>query len=131
MSWTFILLLVVVMVYIANVVGCLILCETIPGTEPVRKYAWYVPVLIFVFPFCVMLDPAIKNKRKLIWGFIRTPHKSISAISSVVDVLKDQEVKEEKYDPFQKKPNTQKQYAHVLVGSVTRYGTAIFTTWLS
>lgn len=130
MSWTFILILVIAVVYIANVLGCLVLCETIPGAGPARKYVWYIPIIIFVFPFCVMLDPAIKNKRRLIWCFIMMPHKSITAISSVIVALKDQEVKEEKYDPFHKKPSHQRQRAHVLVGSVAHYGTAIFTTWL-
>lgn len=129
MSWGFILILVVVVVYISNVLGCLVLCETIPGVEPVRKFVWYVPILIVIFPICVMLDPAIKNKFELIWSFIWMPHKSATAISSVMAALKDQKAKEKKYDPFHKKPSRQKQRSYILAGSVERYGTAIFTAY--
>jgi len=132
MSWSFILILavVVVVVYISNVLGCLILCETIPEVEPARKFVWYVPILIVLFPISVMFDPAIKNKFRLIWSFIRTPHKSITAISSVVGALKDQEFKEEQHDPVQKEQSRQRRYSHILAGSVQHYGTAIFAAWL-
>lgn len=131
MSWNLILIwIVVVVVYIANVVGCLVLCETIPELEPARKYVWFVPVLNVLFPFSVLFDSEIKNKFELIWVFIRMPHKSITAISSVREALEEQQVKEKQFDPFHQKPSRRRQRAYVLVGSVARYGTAIFTTWL-
>lgn len=130
MSWRLILILVVVVVYVANVVGCLVLCETIPELEPARRYAWFVPILNILFPLFVLFDSAIKNKFELIWGFMSMPHKSITALSSVKYAMEEQMVKEKQYDPFHRKPSRQRQRAYVLAGSVARYGTTIFSEWL-
>lgn len=130
MNWGVILILAVVVVYAANVLGCLILCETIPELKSAHKYAWYVPILIILLPFFILFDPAIKNKFELIWGFIWMPHKSIAAVSSVADALREQERVGNRYDPFHPKPSRQRQRAYILEGSVTRYGNAIFGTQL-
>ena len=49
MTWVGWTLLAIILVYLGNVIGCMILCETIPGLSCVKKWAWMVPIINVVF----------------------------------------------------------------------------------
>ena len=89
MTWFEWALLAVAMAYIGNVLGCLILCETIPKIEVAKKYAWMVPILNLLL-FSSFLSEALNGEGfRFLWRFVKTPQKNVFALSVLAQTIKE------------------------------------------
>lgn len=79
-GWLF---LAIAMLYIGNVLGCLILCETIPSIRKARKYAVYVPFLIATAYFDFFTDCLREKDFFKFFKGLMMSHKNLKALKAL------------------------------------------------
>lgn len=79
---------IAVSVYAGNVLGCLVLCETIPELRKAKKYVWQVPIVNVYFIMSVLFSPSRKHRFKFLWQYLQTPCKNIVATCAVDEAAK-------------------------------------------
>jgi len=97
-----------VIVYIGNILGCMILCETISQIEPVRKYVWMVPVLNLILFFSFLSEALSGQGFAPFWKFIKMPQKNIFVLSVMVGTLKEEITEKHQYRCFLDRKRLQK-----------------------
>lgn len=117
MRWFGWILFALAIVYIGNVLGCMILCEIIPQIKTVRKYAWKIPIFNFALLFCFLLEILDGWEGFMsFWGFIRLPHKNILVMHAIAQLLEKRNI-EECEDCRLNRSESQKKRAAVLKGT--------------
>lgn len=86
MTWVGWTLLAIILVYLGNVIGCMILCETIPGLSCVKKWAWMVPIINVVLFFKFLLAPP-EGDKGLFWSFIQLPQKNLFNLKVMAEYI--------------------------------------------
>jgi len=114
-EWAF---LATVIVYIGNILGCMILCETIPQIESVRKYTWMIPVLNLMLFFSFLSEALGGQEFAPFWKFIKMPQKNIFALSVMAGTLKEEITEEHQYRCFLDRKGLQKKCAAVFKGTL-------------
>lgn len=129
MSWGIIAMATILVVYVANILGCLVLCETIPEVEQSRRYVWLIPIMIFLTPFCCIFDTSVKKKIRFILVYIIEPHKSITMIYAMMYALEKRKIKEQQPDSVYNKSSRRRQRAYVFADIVENYGVSFSAKW--
>lgn len=128
MNWIGWLFLVAVIVYIGNVLGCMVLCETIPGMDSVKKYAWMVPILNLVLFFSFLYDALLdKSRFKYFRKFIKMPQKSMFALKSMDYSIKEETVENNQYRQFHTRKKQREQRIAIFTGTFRYCGRALST----
>lgn len=125
MSWIGWLFLLLTLVYIGNVLGCMILCETIPDLISAKRYVWMVPVLnvmLFIYFFYSLLR---KLEFGTLWRFIRFPQKNIFALKAIISSIREEAAEEVQYNRFHTKKRTAERRVAVLTGIFRNCDTVI------
>ena len=71
-------------IYIGNVLGCLLLCETIPELSKAKKYVWQVPIVNFRFIISTLFSPEFR----LLKLYLSTPCKNVIGTYAVGEAAK-------------------------------------------
>lgn len=128
MNWIGWLGLVIAIVYIGNVLGCMILCETIPEMDSMRKNAWMVPILILMLFFSFLFDAISgKSEFKYFWKFVRMPQKSVFTLKSMSRCIKEESIEDYRYRQFHDRRNSRERRIAVFTGTFKNCGVALST----
>lgn len=81
-------LVVIIFVYIGNVLGNAVLCETVPELAKAKKFVWFIP--FFQIIYLVRLIITVQNnKLVLLYRYLRIPHKNIMVSYAFAQASKD------------------------------------------
>lgn len=94
MRWFEWAIFAIAVVYVGNVLGCMILCETIPQIETARKYSWIVPVLACMLFFSYLFEALGGRGFVLLWKYIKMPQKNIFILGAITQLAKRTVVEE-------------------------------------
>lgn len=84
------LLAILVSVYIGNVLGCIVLCETIPELRRAKRFMWQVPLVNISYVAYVLFSSSKKGSRfQSLLQYLKTPCKNVIAIYATVDAVEE------------------------------------------
>lgn len=86
--------LFILILYLGNVLGCLILCETVPELCGVRHYIWSVPILNCGIISVFFLDLVLKRQSDYFRKFIKMPQKNMITLYAIARTLEEKAEKE-------------------------------------
>ena len=67
--------------YLGNVLGCLVLCDTIPGLKPAAAHAWKIPFLAIMDAWRGLRNGGIGG----LIAYLRLPCKDLRLLESYLD----------------------------------------------
>lgn len=118
------LLIILFSVYIGNVLGCLVLCETIPELERAKKYAWQVPIIQLLYMMDILFSSKRKgNRLQYLLLYLRIPCKNVLISHATVEAMKEYAAEKRKY-------NSQQPSTHV-AQKIFKNSQGIYATTLS
>lgn len=96
---TCVLLLVgLVSVYIGNVLGCLVLCETITELRRAKKYVWQVPFMnVLCGVYILFLSQEEGGRLKTFLWYLKTPCKNARLSYVLVEIMKEHAAEKKKH----------------------------------
>lgn len=118
MRWFEWVLFIIAFVYIGNVLGCMILCETIPQIETMRRYAWMVPVLNLMLFFSYLFEALGGQGFARFWKFIKVPQKNIFILDVLAQSVKEAVVEERQYRRLLGKSESQEKRTAAFKGII-------------
>lgn len=111
MKWFEWILFASAIVFAGNVLGCMILCDTIPQIKSAKKYAWLIPIMNVALFFSFLFEAFGRQAFQRFWRFIILPHKNILTLHAMVQILEEERVEERSNHRFPRKELPQKQHA--------------------
>lgn len=75
-----------IVLYIGNFLGVVLLSYSIPGLEAMRKYSYMIPVLRVVFFIWLLLDPH-EDKLKYILKYFKAKQKNVLLSKALADTI--------------------------------------------
>ena len=116
---------IVFSVYIGNVLGCLMLCETIPELSRAKKFVWQVPIINLSYVIYILLSPKMKGNRfQALLFHLKTPCKNVLVTYAVVETVKELAAEKRKSNSWQSNRHTAQRF---FKNSIEEYGRAIVT----
>ena len=115
---------IVISAYIGNILGCLVLCETIPELNKAKKFVWEVPIINFLYIMHILFSAKKMGKRlRALLVYLKTPCKNILIVDAIVETEKN-------FALEKKKSNNRRSSKHttrVLIfrNSIEEYGRTI------
>lgn len=83
-------LTILVSVYVGNVLGCLVLCETIPELSKAKKFVWQVPLINFSYVMYILFSSQKKGDRfQSLISYLKTPCKNVIANYAMAEAVKE------------------------------------------
>ena len=79
---------VILFIYIGNVLGNAVLCETVPELARAKKFIWVIPFVQVFYPIRLIVS-AQNNRFVLLYRYIRIPHKNIIMSYAFAQVSRD------------------------------------------
>ena len=126
MNWIGWMFLAISIVYLGNIFGCMILCETIPGLESAKKYAWIIPMVNIMLLFSFLFDSSVKNRFTLFKKFVTMPQKNIFSLKALARSTEKAIADDHRYSQFYaKRKARQQRRVAVLEGTVKYCGAAL------
>lgn len=121
---TYILLLVIaISVYIGNVVGCLVLCETIPELSRAKKFVWQVPIINLSYVVYILFSSKMAGRRfQALLLHLKTPCKNVLVIYAMIETAKEIAVEKKRNNNHQSNKYTAQRF---FKNSIEEYGRAI------
>ena len=114
---------VVISVYIGNVVGCLVLCETIPELSRAKKFVWQVPIVNLFYVVYILFSPQMTDRRlQALLLHLKTPCKNVLVICAMIETAKEIAVEKRRSNNRQSSKYTAQRF---LKSSIEEYGRAI------
>lgn len=114
---------IVASAYVGNVLGCLVLCETIPELSKAKKFVWQVPIINVSFIGYILFSPKMKNKKlKALLLYLKMPCKNVLVTYIVAETVKEIAAEKKRSDSRQRSKNTAQRF---LENSVEEYGRTI------
>ena len=114
---------IVVAVYIGNVLGCLMLCETIPELNGAKKLVWQIPIINLSYVMYVLFSPKEKDGRfQTLLSYLKIPSKNALVTYVVAGTVKELAAEEEKSDSQQSSRHVAQRF---FKNSIEEYGRAI------
>ena len=93
-------------VYLGNVLGCLVLCETIPELRRAKEFVWKIPFIHLFYVIDVLLSFKREDRLQYLLWYLKTPYKNVLVSCAVVEAVK-------KHAAKKKKHNSEQSDAHV------------------
>lgn len=114
---------IVASAYVGNVLGCLVLCETIPELSKAKKFVWQVPIINVSFIGYILFSPKMKNEElKALLLYLKMPCKNVLVTYIVAETVKEIAAEKKRSDSRQRSKNTAQRF---LENSVEEYGRTI------
>lgn len=86
------LLAILVSVYAGNVIGCVVLCETIPELKWAKEFAWQVPFINLFFAINTLFSSQIGGNRfRLLLLYLKYPCKNVLTLWATSEVIERRE----------------------------------------
>lgn len=86
------LLIIVLAIYIGNVIGISVLCDTIPNLKKAKKFAVWIPFIGISFLFYLLFNGKMENKTRFVFRYIIMSHKNVvfaNAVAEAYENIKD------------------------------------------
>lgn len=78
---------IILSIYLGNVLGCAILCETIPTLNRVRPLVWKAPFLHLRY----IKDMVANRKWSKLWDYVELPCKNLVMLCALVATIQAEE----------------------------------------
>lgn len=82
-------LIALLAVYIGNVVGVSVICDTMPSLKKAKRFAPWIPFLGIGFLFHIIFEKEIENKRQFMAEYLITPHKNVVFTIAVAEAYEE------------------------------------------
>lgn len=99
-------LAILVSVYLGNVLGCLVLCETIPELRRAKEFVWQIPFIHLFYVIDILLSSKREDRLEYLLWYLKTPYKNVLVSCAVVETVKKRAAKKKKH-------NSEQSGAHV------------------
>ena len=109
-------------IYAGNVLGCLVLCESIPELKKAKKLVWYIPILNFSYAWYVLFSRNQENRFEILYWYIRTPCKNAVVAYATIEARKKAATQKKRSNNGE---FSKKGVRHFFRDSIEDYGRAI------
>ncbi len=114
---------IVISAYIGNILGCLMLCETIPELRGAKKFVWEVPIINFYYIIHILFSSKKKgNRLRTLKIYLKTPCKNILIANAIAEAARGIALEKEKNNNRQSSKHTARIFFE---NSIEEYGRAI------